>query len=98
MDRGGSQEVLGKWTVCTIKMSKDQNAFTPNNLPTLICGIVYYKTSNKIRYKCCTEHGIIQGTLGREQLDPLPHIDTKGIGVNYAALDKKTPPAAPPVP
>ncbi len=70
-------------------MPKDWNAFTPNNLPALICGTVYCKTSKKIRYKCCTEHGIIQGKLGREQLDPLPHMDAKEIGVNYAALDKK---------
>ena len=88
-DRGGGLEVLGKWTVCTIKMPKDLNAFTPNNLPALICGTVYYKASNKIRYQCCTEHGIIKGTFGREQLDPLPHMDAKVIGVNYAALDKK---------
>jgi hypothetical protein len=87
-DRGGGQEVLGKWTVCNIKMPKDRNAFTPNNLPALICGTVYYKNSKKIRYQCCTEHGIIKGTFGREQLDPLPHMDAKGIKVNYAALDK----------
>ena len=67
---------------------KDRNAFTPNNLPALICGTVYYKNSKKIRYQCCTEHGIIKGTFGREQLDPLPHMDAKGIKVNYAALDK----------
>ena len=71
-------------------MPKDRNAFTPNNLPALICGTVYYKTSNKIRYQCCTdEHGIIKGTFGREQLDPLPHMDAKGIKVNYAALMDK---------
>jgi hypothetical protein len=75
MDRGGDQEVLGKWTVCTTKMPKDRNAFTPSNLLALICGTVYYKTSKRIRYKCCTEYGIIQVTIGREQLDPFSHMD-----------------------
>jgi hypothetical protein len=70
-------------------MPKDRNSFTSNNLPALICGTVYHKTSKKIRYKCCTEYGIIQVTSGREQLDLLPYMDAKGIGVNYAALDKR---------
>ena len=69
--------------------AKGPECVYPNNLPALICGTVYYKASNKIRYQCCTEHGIIKGTFGREQLDPLPHMDAKVIGVNYAALDKK---------
>ncbi len=69
-------------------MPKDQNAFTPKNLPALIHGTVYYETSKKNRYQSCTEHVIIKGTLRREKLDPLPHMDAKGIRVNYASLDK----------
>jgi hypothetical protein len=69
--------------------AKGLECVTPNNLPALICGTVYYKTSKKIRYQCCTEHGIIKGTFGREQLDPLPHMDAKVIRVDYAPLDKK---------
>ncbi len=65
-----------------------KQAFTPNNLPALICGIIHYKNTNKIRYRLCTEHGIIQGTLASEQLDPLPNMDAKGLGINYAVLDK----------
>ncbi len=82
-DRGGGQEVLEKWTVCTINMLRDKNAVTPNNLLSLICGTIHYKNTNKISYCLCTEHGIIQSTMGREQLDPLPHMDAKGLGINY---------------
>jgi hypothetical protein len=61
---------------------------TPNQLPALICNTIRYKNTGSIWYKCCTEHGIIQGTLEREQLNPLPHMETAKIGVNYEALDK----------
>ncbi len=61
---------------------------TPNQLPALICNTIRYKNKGSKWYQCCTEHGIIQGTLGREQLHPLPHMEAAGIGVNYDALDK----------
>jgi hypothetical protein len=69
-------------------MPKDRDKMTPNQLPALICNTIKYKNTGAIRYKCCTEHGIIQGTLGREQLNPVPHMEAAGIGVNYDALDK----------
>jgi len=69
-------------------MPKNRDKMTPNQLPALICSTIRYKNTVSIRYKCCTEHGIIQGTLGREQLHPLPHMEAAGIGVNYDALDK----------
>jgi len=86
--RGGDEGPIPRWTVCTITMPKDRDKMTPNHLPALICNTFKYKNTGTIRYKCCTEHGIIQGTLGREQLNPKPHMVAAGIGVNYEALDK----------
>jgi hypothetical protein len=83
-DRRDDQEALGKWTVCTIKMPKDRNALIPNHLPVLICGTIYYKSTNKIRHCVCTKNGIFQGTFGREQLEPLPlSIERYGWGVTF---------------
>jgi hypothetical protein len=88
--RRGGQEALGTWTVCTLKMPKDRNALTPNHLPALICGTIYCKSTNKIRYSACTEKTIIQGTLGREQLEPLPHKEAKGVGLTIQPWIKKS--------
>jgi hypothetical protein len=63
---GKGGEVIGKWTVCTLGMPMDRNEFTPKNLPVLVCGHNYYKKSNTIDYRLCTENGILKGTYGRE--------------------------------
>jgi hypothetical protein len=49
--RGSDGAILGKWTFCTVKMPKDKNALTPSNLPVMICGTLYFKNSDSIRYR-----------------------------------------------
>jgi len=48
---GVGGEVLRKWTVATLVMPHDKNEFTPKNLPVLICGTIYYKTTDTYRYR-----------------------------------------------
>jgi hypothetical protein len=86
---GKGGEVIGKWTVCTLAMPMDRNEFTPKNLPVLVCGHNFYKKSNTICYRLCTENGILKGTYGREQLTPYPDISAASLGIDYNSLDKK---------
>jgi len=48
---GNCEEVIGKWTICTLEMPRDKNNLTPNNLPVLICGVSYFKKTGLFRYK-----------------------------------------------
>jgi hypothetical protein len=82
--KGG--EVLPKWMICTIRMPSERNDFTPKNLPVMICG--FYKKKNYIRYKVCTENGILQGTYGREQLTPYPEYTPQSMRIDDKKLDK----------
>ncbi len=86
--RDGDHGPISRGTVCTITMPKDRDAMTHSHLRALICNTYQYKNTGVKRYKVCTEHDIIQGTLEREQLELLPHMRAAGIGVYYAALDK----------
>ena len=86
---GKGGEVIGKWTVCTLAIPMDRNEFTPKNLPVLVRGHNFYKKSNTICYRLCTENGILKGTYGREQLTPYPDISAASLGIDYNSLDKK---------
>jgi len=86
MGKGG--EVIGKGTMCTIPLDGDRNDFTPKHLPVMVGGTYYYTASNTIRYKICTENGIIEKTFGREQLTPHPELTPESMGINYSKLDK----------
>ena len=44
-------ECIGKWTVCTLAMPNDRSTLTPNNLPVLVCGVIYYNKSKTYRYR-----------------------------------------------
>jgi len=85
---GQGGEVIRKWTMCTIQLDSDRNNFTPKHLPVMVCGTYYRAATNTIRYKICTENGIIEKTFGREQLTPHPELTPDSMGINYNILSK----------
>ncbi len=85
---GKDGEVIGKWTVCTLRMPMDRNEFSPKNLLLLVYRHNYYKKNNTICYRLCTENGILKGTYGREQLTPCPDVSAASLGIDYNSLDK----------
>jgi hypothetical protein len=89
--RTGQQgEVIPKWTICTIQLDGDKNDFTPKHLPVMVCGHYHFTLSNTIRYKICTNKGIIEKTFGREQLVPHPQLSGASMGIVYSKLDMKS--------
>ncbi len=43
-------ECIGKWTIFTLAMPNDRNTLTPNNLPVLVCGVIYDNKSKRYGY------------------------------------------------
>lgn len=82
-------ECIGRGIVCTVEMPKDKRTLTPNHLPVMVCGVIYYKKSGSIRYRLCSKDGILKGTFGREQLTPAPQHTAEGLGIFYKKLDRK---------
>ncbi len=44
-------ECIGKWTICTLVMPYDRSTLTPNDLPVLVCGAIYYNKSKNYQYR-----------------------------------------------
>jgi hypothetical protein len=42
---------------------------------------VYYKKNDQLRYKLCSKVGLLQGTYGREELEPCAHLTAELMGI-----------------
>jgi hypothetical protein len=83
-------ENIPKDTVCTLYLGQDHNKVGIKNLPVLVWKQVHYQKSGSVRYQLCSQIGYLQGTYGREELEPQPHLNAELMGINTEQHDSKS--------
>jgi hypothetical protein len=82
-------ENIPKDTVCTLRLGHDCNKVGIKKLPVVVWKQVHYQKSGSVRYQLCSRIGYLQGTYGREELEPLPHLNTELMGIDTEQHNNK---------
>jgi hypothetical protein len=69
----------------------DQANKTKNTgkLPVVITQVVYYSKTDNLGYKLCSKVGQLQGTYGRDELEPCSQLTAEVMGINVKEHEEK---------